>query len=107
MLVEAESTVNYVIFDLMLYCLSTWVHTSNLVLLPQLAQLLFQVYIYREMISPNEAMHKYKYKYKCKCKCKCKYIYISTIYIYIHIPLYIYTHIPLYIYIHRYIYIYR
>ena len=57
MLVEAESTVNYGIFDLMLYCLSTWVHTSNLVLLPQLAQLLFQVYIYREMISPNEAMH--------------------------------------------------
>ena len=63
MLVEAESTVNYDIFDLMLYCLSTWVHTSNLVLLPQLAQLLFQVYIYREMISPNEAMHKYIYIY--------------------------------------------
>ena len=36
-LVEAECTVNYGRFDLLLYCLSTWVHTSNLVLLPQLA----------------------------------------------------------------------
>ena len=55
--VEATSTVNYDMFDLRLYCPSTWVHTSNLVLLPQLAQLLLQVYFYRGMIPPNEGMH--------------------------------------------------
>ena len=57
MFVEAKSTLNYGMFDLRLYCPSTWVHTSNLVLLLQLAQLLLQVYFYREMIPPNEGMH--------------------------------------------------
>ena len=42
--VEAKSTVNCGMFDLRLYCPSTWVHTSYLVLLPQLAQLLLKVY---------------------------------------------------------------
>ena len=57
MFVEAKSTLNCGMFDLRLYCPSTWVHTSTLVVLPQLAQLLLQVYFYREMIPPNEGMH--------------------------------------------------
>ena len=49
-LVEAKSTVNYGMFDVMLYCPATWVHTSNLVLLPQLVQIFLQIYLYREVM---------------------------------------------------------
>ena len=49
-LVEAKSTVNYGMFDVMLYCPATWVHTSNLVLLPQLVRIFLQIYLYREVM---------------------------------------------------------